>query len=390
MTKSEKGARDLSMSDTSDPSPLRVLIVGGGIAALEAALALDELAGELTERTVVAPNDEFVLRAWSVREPFSEPAANRWPLDDILAAANARRVVDELESVDATGRSVLLRSGTTLDYDALILAVGARPVARYEHAATIDDASMYATLGGLVRDVEEGYVDSVAFVSPPRIAWPLPLYELALLTAARAYEMGAEVRPSIVTPEEAPLAIFGRESSEVVRGLLADAGIEVICSAYAEVPRSGEVVVSPGERVLHAARIVALPELMGPSIAGLPEAANGFLKIDQHARVPETEGVYAAGDAVDFAVKHGAVGAQQADAAAEDVAALAGAAIEPQAFRPVISGMLLTGGHPLFMEADIAGGSGSAPAAYRAPAAESGKLVTRFLTPALERLSATR
>ena len=40
---------------------LRVLIVGGGVAALETALALRELAPEQTATTVLAPNDEFVV-----------------------------------------------------------------------------------------------------------------------------------------------------------------------------------------------------------------------------------------------------------------------------------------------------------------------------------------
>ncbi len=372
---------------TDRSSALRTLIVGGGVAALEAALALDAMAGELTGRTVVAPNDQFVLRAMSVGEPFSNPAASRWPLGEIVDAAGSARVVDELESIDADGHSVQLRSGVTLDYDALIVAVGARPVAHFEHTATIDDASMYETLGGLVRDVEDGYVDAIAFVSPPRMAWPLPLYELALLTAARAFEMGARVEVSIVTPEDGPLAIFGGEAAAAVRSLLDDAGIEFIGSAYAEVPRAGEVVVSPGGRVIKAPRIVALPELVGPSLPGLPESDHGFLKTDPHSRVAGVQDVYAAGDAVDFPVKHGALGAQQADAAAEVIAAEAGAELEPQPFTPVISGMLLTGGEPLFMSADITGGAGSAPAPYRAAATESGKLVTRFLTPALERLA---
>jgi sulfide:quinone oxidoreductase len=65
----------------SDPAPttekLRVLIAGGGVAALETALALRELAPERVQVTIVAPNEEFVYRPMTVREPFSLSAASR-------------------------------------------------------------------------------------------------------------------------------------------------------------------------------------------------------------------------------------------------------------------------------------------------------------------------
>ena len=41
------------------------------------------------------------------------------------------------------------------------------------------------------------------------MAWQLPLYELALMTAGRAYDMNIELPITIITPEDSPLAIFG-------------------------------------------------------------------------------------------------------------------------------------------------------------------------------------
>ena len=64
---------------------------------------------------------------------------------------------------------------------------------------------MEETLRGLVQDIEEGYLRSVAFVSPGRMAWPLPLYELALLSAARAFDSGIRLTVTLVTPERVPL-----------------------------------------------------------------------------------------------------------------------------------------------------------------------------------------
>ncbi len=320
---------------TQDPSSkLRVLIAGGGVAALETLLALQALAPEQTEMTVLAPNAEFVYRPMTVREPFAYPAAGRYELAPIVEGADAKLVVDELGWVDPVKRVAHTSKGAEIEYDALVLALGARIHPRYAHAITIDDRKLEETFHGLVQDVEDGYVDSVAFVSPGRMAWPFPLYELALLTAGRAYDMGVELATTIITPEDSPLAIFGSAVSDAVTKLLEEAHIEMITSAYAEIPSPGEIVINPGDRHMTAKRVVALPELYGPSVRGIPLSEHGFLRVDVHGRVMEVEHVYAAGDATNFAVKYGGIAAQQADALAESIAAEAGAPVSPQPFHP--------------------------------------------------------
>ena len=190
------------------------------------------------------------------------------------------------------------------------------------------------------------------------MAWPLPLYELALLTAGRAYEMNVPLRVTLVTPEDTPLAIFGVNASARVAELLEQAGIETITSAYAEIPEAGQIALHPQQREVHADRIVALPELYGPAVRGLPLSPEGFIRVDRFARVPDCGPVFAAGDATDFAVKHGGIAAQQADLVAESLAKLAGADVEPEPFHPVLRGMLLTVEKPYYMCARITGGHG--------------------------------
>jgi len=170
-----------------------------------------------------------------------------------------------------------------------------------------------------------------------------------------------------------------------VRELLAEAGIETIASAYAEVPAPGVVEVNPGGRRLTVDRIVALPELYGPPVRGVPLGEHGFIRIDPHGRVHGTGPIYAAGDATEFALKHGGVAAQQADAAAESIAALAGAAIEPQPFHPVIHGVLLTAGRPRYLTAHITGGAGLRSEISDTPSwSPPNKIVARYLAPYLE------
>ena len=98
------------------------------------------------------------------------------------------------------------------------------------------------------------------------------------------------------------------------------------------------------------------------------------------------DGVFAAGDATSFPVKQGGLAAQQADAVAETIAASVGVDIDPQPFRPILRGVLLTGGPPRYLRADISGRAGddstiSGEALWWPP----DKLAGRYLAPYLSR-----
>jgi sulfide:quinone oxidoreductase len=364
---------------------LRVVIAGGGVAALETALALKHLAPGHIDVTILAPNAEFIYRPLAVREPFAYGAATRYPLQRIAGDAGAELRVGELAWIDPDRRTLHTEAGSAIEYDALVLALGARARARYEHAVTIDDRNLDEKLHGLIQDIEGDYVHSVAFVSPGRMAWPLPLYELALMTAARAYDMGIELATTIITPEDSPLAIFGAAASNAVAELLAGANIQSINSAYVEVPDSGEVVINPGDRKLRVDRVIALPELYGPAVRGLPSGDDGFIRIDRNCQVPGAGPIFAAGDATEFPIKFGGIASQQADTAACAIAALAGVAVTPQPFEPVVRGMLLTGAKPLYLTASITGGHGFSSRVSDTPSsAPPAKIAAKYLAPYLE------
>lgn len=367
------------------PEKLRVIVAGGGVAALETVLALADLAPDLTDVAVVAPNTEFVYRPMTVREPFAYGSARRYPLQPIVDGAGGRLLAGELVWVDPVKQAIHMQDGESIEYDALMLALGARATPRYAHALTIDDRHLDETMHGLIQDVEGGYLHSLAFVSPGRMAWPLPLYELALMTAGRAYDMEVELAVTIVTPEDAPLAIFGEAVSGAVSELLGKAGIHTISSVYAEIPAEGEVVMNPGDRRLEVDRAIALPELYGPSIRGIPLGEHGFIRIDPYGHVPDVGPIYAAGDATEFAIKHGGIASQQADTAARAIAALAGAPVTPEPFNPVIHGMLLTDSKPLYLTAKITGGHGFSSEIADAPTwSPASKIAAKYLAPRLE------
>jgi sulfide:quinone oxidoreductase len=373
-------------SHTPSKPPFQTLIAGGGVAGLEAALALRDLAGDRVDVTLLAPEPEFAYRPMRVREPFGYSVAKTYQVAEIAQDIGADFVQDAFKRLDAERSTVHTEQGAEIGYDALLLALGARLRPAFTHGLTIEDWKLDEQLHGLIQDVEGGYVRSLAFVAPSPLSWPLPIYELALMTAARAYDMGTDVSITIVTPEEAPLAVFGSKVSETVSGLLEGRGIETILSARSEVPEPGRISIHPGDRNLRADRIVALPQLFGPATPGVPGGAQrGFIPIDAHCAVPHLDRVWAAGDATDFPVKLGGIAAQQADTAAEAIAALAGARVEPKPFRPEIHAVLLGGDKPLYMSAHLTGGHGSSSEIGETPTwSPPSKIAAKYLAPYLE------
>lgn len=365
---------------------LEVVIVGGGVAGLEAAFALKELARDHVAVTVIAPDDEFVYRPMSVREPFRQMPAQRYGLATVVADAGAELIHDSFRWLDAPNRVLHTSGGRTLGYDAVVLALGARTRPHYEHALTLDDRRLGEQLAGVLQDIDRGQVRTLAALIPARGIWPLPLYELTLLIARHAREHRVSVELTLVTPEDEPLAVFGGEVSEAVSELLEHSQIEVVTSASAEVPLAGVVSVRPAGRLLEVDRVIALPELYGPSTPGVPKSARGgFISVDPFCRVRGLESVYAAGDATDFPVKFGGVAASQADTAAASIAAAAGADVEPRPFQPVIHGVLMGGGKPLYLSAHLLGSHGARSQASSAPTWRlPTKIAARYLAPYLD------
>jgi sulfide:quinone oxidoreductase len=369
----------------------RVVICGGGIAAGEGLLRLRRLAGDGVDITVVAPGDELRYRPMAVQEPFARPPAQSFKLRRIVQHADAQWIQDAVEWLDPDGQVVHTADGESVPYDAVLLAVGARSTVPFEHVTVFDDARADETYLGLVRDVEEGYTKLVALVLPDGPTWPLPVYELALMTAERAYAAGEDdVRTVIVTPEPAPLAAFGERASGAVGEVLEQSRVRVLTGAHAEVPGTGQLVVQPGGERLAPDRIVALPRLEGRAIRDVPSDAHGFVPIDDLCRVRGLgEHVFAAGDATDFPIKHGGLGAQQADVAAAGIAALQGSGPPPEPLRPVIRGVLLTGREPLYLTARVVdGGAVESEVTRERPWADDHKVVSEELGPYVAGLDA--
>lgn len=352
---------------------LRVLIAGGGVAALEAALALRAVAGDRVTVELLAPGTQFPHRPLSVRSPFSGEPAPQISFERVPVTHHR----GALAGVDAERREVRTTDGGRLPYDRLIIAAGARSVEAV-HGATLFRGPVSAgAVEGALRDAQE----RVLFALPGDTAWALPIYELALL-AARERPDGPEL--TVVTPEPRPLDLFGRTASDAVARLLDRAGVEFLGETVAD-SVLGHALLTRDGRLLTADAVIALPRLEPREIAGLPD---GFLEIDEHARVVGVADVFAAGDGTAGPVKQGGLATQQADAAAEQIAAEAGAGNEPRPYRPVLRGLLFTGEAPLYMRKDLDADEALArPLRYAPPRTSRSplwwpdeKIVGRYLT----------
>ncbi len=329
-------------------SRFRVLIAGGGVAAIEAALTLQELAPGLAQVELLAPEPYTWYRPTAVAVPFALGEVRRFELAELAAAAGATLTSGALAAVDAHRRIAHTSVGAEIGYDALLVACGAIPTPAIEGALTFRGPADTGAISALLAEVEAGEVRRIAFAAPWGAAWLLPVYELVLMTSAWAAARAIELELALVTPEHAPLEVFGSVVSQTVSALLDERGINVHTDAYAVEVRDGGLVLL-GSDPVPADRVVAVPRLEGPTIAGLPQTIHGFIAVDAHGRVQEVEAVFAAGDVTSFPVKQGGLAAQQADAAAEAIAAMAGADLVPEPFRPILRGLLMTGGHPQYL-----------------------------------------
>ena len=373
-------------------NPLRVLIAGGGIAALELVLALRELADRRVDIALLTPGTDFVYRPLAVAEPFGIGVAHHFDLGAIAADTGLRLHDGALTAVDSDARRATSTSGEEIPYDVLVVTTGANRSEGVAGALTLTGGESFAALKTIVDEVGRAHPERLAFAVPGGITWPLPVYELALLTATHLEDAGRhEVEILVVTPEDEPLAIFGTTVSAEVAGLLAGRGIGLHAGTYPVAWDGERLEVKPGAPIA-ADRVVSLPRLSGPGTTGLPCDENGFLPADAHGKLDGLDDVYAAGDATTFPVKQGGIAAQQADVIATSIAAAAGVDVVVQEFDPVLRGLLLTGSEPSYLRAELAGGRGERSSEYsvESPWWPPSKVVGRHLSHYLARRAAAQ
>lgn len=370
-------------SDHGHDTRTRVVIAGAGVAAFEAALGLRALAEDRVEVEFVAPDNRFWYRPLAVAEPFERGEARSFELGKLAAAAGAVYMPGSVVGVDAERRVLHTSVGGTIPFDVALVACGAVPHEALSGGLTFRGPADSEKFSALLGELASGDIRRLVFAIPRGPVWPLPLYELALMTADHLRSNRIhKVELALVTPEEEPLGLFGRPASDAVRELLEEREVVLHTSVYpSEVLEEGLLLSPTG--VVPADRVVALPSLRGPRIDGLPQTIDGFVPVDAHARVDGLVDVFAAGDITNYPIKQGGVAAQQADAAAEAIAADAGADVTMHPFHPVLRGVLFTGGVPRYLRRETSDVRDTSTVSTEALWWPPAKIAGRYLAPFL-------
>ncbi|MDO8212558.1 FAD-dependent oxidoreductase [Conexibacter sp. CPCC 206217] len=364
----------------------RIVVAGGGVGAIEALLALHRLLAGAVELTLLAPERAFVYRPLAVAEPFTGAAPPSLPLAEIAAEHGAAFVHDALEEVDPQHRIVTTRDGARLPYDALVLALGARPQPVPRGAIRFGDPRDVPAVAAVVEGVRAGRVRRIALTAAGGEGWTLPLYELALGLAAEHDRQGRAPAVFVVTPEEQPLGVFGADAAQRVTELLDEHGVQVLTAGVVERFDEGVLWIE-FEGALDVDAAIALPRLHGPAPFGIVHDGAGFVPVDEHSRARGQQHVYAVGDMCADPVKQGGLAAQRADAAAAHIAWRHGAAPAPAPFHPILRSVLLTGGRPRYLRADLTGAAPEDGVFEQPPWWPPAKIAARELAPYLaERL----
>jgi len=362
-----------------------VLIAGGGVAALEAALALRELGGKRLEVELCSPRGEFVYRPLAVGEPFGAAHIFRYELADLAERIGVSFRLGGISSVDPAGATATVRDGERLSYDHLVVAAGTRSLWAVPGAVTFWGVADEGSIGAVVRRLRAGMLRDLVLTMPGAQSWSLPLYELALFSASVLAKSGiADARLTVATPEGAPLELFGRAVAEQMTQLLGERGVELVTGVHPLAYQDGVLRVAAGDPI-EAGAVVSLPKLEGRQIEGLPADASGFVPVDEHCRAIGIERVFAVGDVSAFPIKQGGIATQQADVAAAAIAAAAGCDVEAAPFEPVLRAVLWTGAEPRYLYGRPGGGKGEVSKLSAEPLwpESQGKIVGRRLSPFL-------
>ena len=332
----------------------RLVVIGSGVAAVEAVLALDALAQGRVDVTVLSPTGKLRLAARLPERALWAEGAPSYDVRRLERLAHVSVARDTARFVDVDGHAVVGAGGRRYAWDLLLVATGATVRPMIPRALILGGDPPHA-IRSLVAEAQRGIVDSIALVVAPGAAWTLPVYELALQLGPA---VGREGSVEILTPEPEPLALFGPAASAAVAERLDAADVELKVGSYCQLI-GNEMVVRPGGRIESVDAVVELPAPAPLRIPGLPTHAGGFLEVDGFGRLTGAPDIYAAGDAIAFPIKHGGLATQQADSAAQHIAMRVGADVVAKPFRPILRGELVTPDDVLFLETPISGGAGA-------------------------------
>jgi NADPH-dependent 2,4-dienoyl-CoA reductase/sulfur reductase-like enzyme len=278
-------------------APRRVVVAGGGAAGFAAAEMLRRHGFDGAVTIVSADADPPYDRPNCSKEYLAGEAPAEWmPLRERAWYGDHDvdlRLDTEVSALDLGGRTVELKGGERLAYDALVLATGAEPL----RPPGLDGPKVH-----VLRSLRDADAIAQSAEGARRVAVVGASF-IGLEVAASLRHRGLEV--VVVGPEETPLEkVMGRELGRWIQALHEQHGVVFHLGRRAQGYADGRLTLDSGEAL--AADFVVVGAGVRPRTA-LAETAG--LKTDKGVLVDrwlrtEAAGVYAVGDVARYPDPH--------------------------------------------------------------------------------------
>ena len=266
------------------------VVVGGGFAALEIALALRNQRPAIPV-TLISRETQLTYRPWLIRVPAGGAPPPVIPFARLLTEAGVEVIASSAAGADIEARRVVLDSGTEIEYGQLVVATGAvadrdRVPGARDHAlfpCDIADAAEFAA-----RIATSSIHVVVVF------GWERPGPGLEYAAWIAAHRPGVQV--TAIDGDGTLARRFGDRATARIRNLFEGRGAQLIADGAIE--RIGEGTVELGGRLIVADVIVVAAPLRG-NTAWLPPALvdeRAMLRVDN--TMAATAGVFGIGDVV--------------------------------------------------------------------------------------------
>ncbi|MBX7434728.1 FAD-dependent oxidoreductase [Mycobacterium sp. Y57] len=274
------------------PKQIHVVVIGGGYAGVMAANRLTGHGG--VDVTLINPRPKFVERIRLHQLVAADRPDTAVAVQEYSTVLNAavRVIVDSAERIDAAARRATLSSGTTLDYDHLVYAVGSTGTV----AAAVPGATEFAYP---IAELEQAQRLRRRLADVPKQA-PIVVIGAGLTGIEAATELAGTGRAVTVVDSVVGASLSGPARGSVVRAMRR-LGVGIVDGPDATVTAVGpdHVVLADG-RILPSHATVWTAGFGVPGLAaasGLTTDAAGRLVTDETLTSVDDERIVAAGDA---------------------------------------------------------------------------------------------
>ncbi len=285
----------------------KIVILGGGFAAIAAAEEISKAENQDVEVTVISSSREFVFFPALVPYIFGaiDRSELRFDLASKLAEKGIRFIQAEVLSIDAVRHTVALTGKDVegfVHFDHLLIALGRRLATErvsgyFEHADHILGIDAAQRFKAAVERFDTGEI--VVGLCPGSFL-PIPVCESAVALAERFKNDIADGRTSVtaIFPETLDDAFFGSALFRDIRGTLDHYQVQLIERFQIARLEANDIRSLDGRSVRFDLAML-LPPFQGQSPILNPDAVSGnagFIHVNEMMQVTGQPHVYAAGD----------------------------------------------------------------------------------------------